>query len=599
MLAGPDVSNYQGTIAWPRVRLSGHELAFAIAKSSEGTGFIDHTFVHNWHGIRERGLIRGAYHFATPGATRPSTHSAILAEATHEAEHMLSVLHEVGGIGEGDLPPVLDLEVSHGLDASQLYAWVDTWVHVVASHVGRPPIIYTGGFWKSNLNAHTHAFGCPLWLAQYAERPQLPRAWEHWTLWQFTDAGHVDGIAGHVDLSYFNGSMRELEELAGSRSRAHPGRLPQHAPASHAAHVPAAHHAHQPQHAHAPQPAHALAPHAEPGEKHAPAAAPPWPGRVLERGMHGSDVRQWQERMLARGFDRIRTDGVYDDHCATSCRWLQLYLRYPPTERVDEAVWHATWAAPAGPSDWRAAPETRPAYDDTDATPWPQSPDAAPWPHSDGGGDGDGDWGDGDSGGDGDDAPARRRPPVSVLVALAGVLIAGVMIGWFIARDDDSDAAAPVRVAVQRHHYAHAGLSLGVPKRWQATSGPRAVRAATRGGSVTAVFSAAGHPGRARRVREAERRALVRQFGARVISMRRARVGRESPVVTELAGRTPTGRAIRILSTATSSRWRTYGIRVVTTPRLSATVAAELRTLLRSLHYVKPRRPAKAQVAKR
>lgn len=313
MLAGPDVSSYQGTIAWPRVRLSEHELAFAIAKCSEASNWIDPTFAHNWTGIRERGLIRGAYHFARPGVSGPATARAVRAEATAEAEHMLSVLHEVGGIGEGDLPPALDLEVSRGLTAAQVYDWADTWVHIVQSSIGRTPMIYTGGFWKSTLGSYTDAWGCPLWLAQYAPAPQLPRAWKTWTLWQCTDAAHLDGIAGGVDLSYFNGSHRELEELAGSSARAHAvtGQHGQHRRPS-----------------------------------HADARVPRWPGRALKLGVQGADVRQWQLRMVERGFEQMRTDGVFDEHCAESCRWLQLYLRYPPTEQVDEAGWHATWVAP-------------------------------------------------------------------------------------------------------------------------------------------------------------------------------------------------------------------------------------------------------------
>lgn len=316
MLAGPDVSNNNGTIEWPRIRLTGHELSFAIAKASEGTDFTDPYFAYNWHGIRARGLIRGAYHFARPHVSGPATSGAIRAAAIAEAEHFLSILNSVGGIGEGDLPPALDLEASVGLTSAQIYEWTSTWVHAVESHIGRKPIIYTGVFWKSYLNSYTNAWGCPLWLAQYGP-PQVPPAWKTWTLWQCTDSAYFDGIDKTLDMSYFNGSHEELERLCVRSPRAQPGSRPS---AGHGEHPP---------------PAHAGG-----------ASAPHWPGRALKRGERGDDVLLWQHRMRERGFVHIPTDGVFGEQCAESARWLQLYLRRPPTEEVDQSLWHATWVEP-------------------------------------------------------------------------------------------------------------------------------------------------------------------------------------------------------------------------------------------------------------
>ncbi|WP_053227444.1 GH25 family lysozyme [Solirubrobacter soli] len=309
MLAGPDVSEYQGEIAWPRVRLQGgHELAFAIAKASEGSGWTDPQFAANWHGIRERGLIRGAYHFANLTVPDPATTAAVRAAATAEAQHFVEVLHSVGGTHAGDLPPALDFERSRftsTLSSAQLYEWAATWVATVDRATGRRPMIYAGGFWRSLLDGYTDVWDCPLWLADYAAQPQLLRSWSRWTFWQFTDAGTFEGIAGAVDTSYFRGSHADLEALVGG----------------------------------APEPAPAP-PHHDPG-------VPAWRGRVLKEGVRGSDVLAWQQQMHhVRGFVRLPTDGVFDARCAEGCRWLQLYLGLPPTEAVDHAVWHATWSAP-------------------------------------------------------------------------------------------------------------------------------------------------------------------------------------------------------------------------------------------------------------
>jgi lysozyme len=307
MLSGPDVSSWQGEIAWPRVRLrGGHELAFAFAKASEGSGETDPCFAANWHGIRERGLIRGAYHFANLTVPEPATTARVRAAATAEARHFLHVLHSVGGVHPGDLPPALDFErskFSSTLSSPQLYEWVATWVSVVHGATGRRPIIYAGGLWKSMLDGYSEVWGCPLWLADYASRPQLPRSWHRWTFWQYTNAGSYEGIEGGVDTSHFHGSHADLRALTGAAG--HPGS--------------------------APNDPHVLA----------------WPGRVLRHGVRGGDVQAWQRHMHhIRGFTRMPTHGVFDRTSAEQCRWLQLYLGLPPTEEVDHTVWHATWTAP-------------------------------------------------------------------------------------------------------------------------------------------------------------------------------------------------------------------------------------------------------------
>jgi hypothetical protein len=50
--------------------------------------------------------------------------------------------------------------------------------------------------------------------------------------------------------------------------------------------------------------------------------------------------------MRERGFAALSVDGIFGPACAQSCRWLELYLRRPPTGEVDQALWHATWGAP-------------------------------------------------------------------------------------------------------------------------------------------------------------------------------------------------------------------------------------------------------------
>jgi lysozyme len=319
VLCGPDVSNHQGTVDWGRVRVDGHKVAFGWAKATEGTTYNDPTFRHNWHGMHAAGLIRGAYHFARPHGTGAAS---IREHATAEAHHLLSALHAVGGVHDGDLPPALDLETSAGLSGAEIHAWVGTWVDVVTKAIGRKPVIYTGGFWKSYLAGYTESWGCPLWIAQYAPRPQLPRAWHAWTFWQYTDRARVPGI-GTSDVSFFHGSQHELEHLARDPARPHP---------------PPPHHDQPPPHHDPPPPHHDPTP--------TPGGPPQWRGRVLHQGVRGDDVKAWQKQLQRRGFIHIGADGVFGPHSATACQWLQMYLREHPNGQVDERLWRATWTAP-------------------------------------------------------------------------------------------------------------------------------------------------------------------------------------------------------------------------------------------------------------
>src|SRR4051794_32355928 len=61
---GIDVSSWQGTINWTKVKASG--VHFAIARTGDGLGKDSH-FHANWSGMKSAGLVRGVYQFFRPG----------------------------------------------------------------------------------------------------------------------------------------------------------------------------------------------------------------------------------------------------------------------------------------------------------------------------------------------------------------------------------------------------------------------------------------------------------------------------------------------------------------------------------------------------
>ena len=200
---GIDVSHWQGDVDWSAVRKSGRR--FAFAKATEGRSMVDEKFERNWKGMKEAGIIRGAYHFAKPtNAAKP------------QARHFVSTVE----LEPGDLPLVLDLEDGEEIGSQRLEQWVRTFVEEVRIHAGREPIIYSGGFWKSHLNHMTDNLGCLLWLPQYGPKAENPRAWRKWTFWQYSDGTinaarlrPVPGVGQSCDRNRFQGNLAQLRKI--------------------------------------------------------------------------------------------------------------------------------------------------------------------------------------------------------------------------------------------------------------------------------------------------------------------------------------------------------------------------------------------------
>jgi GH25 family lysozyme M1 (1,4-beta-N-acetylmuramidase) len=205
---GIDVSYYQGTINWSRVAGAGYK--FAFIRVSDGTTFHDPKFASYWTGAKTAGLVRGAYQFFRPAQS-----------ATAQADLMIAA---VGTLGPGDLPPVIDVEVTQGLSAATIAARIRTWVDRVKAATGVDPIVYTGKyFWRDDVGGATTFVDNPLWIAQYTTQcPDLPAPWGSWAFWQYSESGHVAGISGGVDMDRFNGSFADLQALAGGMSSGNP-----------------------------------------------------------------------------------------------------------------------------------------------------------------------------------------------------------------------------------------------------------------------------------------------------------------------------------------------------------------------------------------
>ncbi len=197
-LYGVDVSKWQGSIDWSAMAADG--VVFAFVRVSDGTGYVDEYFDANWQGAKAQGIRVGAYQFF-----RPSQDPAAQAQL---------LLDKMGPLQPGDLPPVLDVEVTEGLGGATIASAIQTWMDTVEGALGVKPIIYTSpGFWNGSVGSD--AFGAyPLWVAHWGvECPTLPGGWTDWVFHQFSDSGNVGGKSP-VDEDWFNGSMADLDAFA-------------------------------------------------------------------------------------------------------------------------------------------------------------------------------------------------------------------------------------------------------------------------------------------------------------------------------------------------------------------------------------------------
>jgi lysozyme len=191
---GIDVSHHQQNIDWAAVRLD--SIHFVLMKASEGENFLDPQFRKNWRAARQQGLVRGAYHFYRP---------SVLAEV--QARQFIKVVQ----LENGDLPPVLDLEVTDNRPKHIILKGAKIWLRLIERHYGVKPIIYVNQHWYYNY-VQQNIEGYDIWLAAYNpdNRPKL-RDGKEWVFWQYTANGRVKGISTAVDRNVFDGSKRDFE----------------------------------------------------------------------------------------------------------------------------------------------------------------------------------------------------------------------------------------------------------------------------------------------------------------------------------------------------------------------------------------------------
>mgnify|MGYP002623462523 FL=1 len=178
---GIDVSKFQGTINWRKVKAGG-KVTFAYIKATEGTTIQDPMYRRNIDSARAAGILVGSYHLYSKKTT-----------AYQQFNNFKSVVKK----SKQDLVPVLDIEERYSKD---LYmARVDKLLELMEQEYGVKPIIYTSEkvYWDHFSGKKYKAYH--IFIANYRRYPST-----RFTLWQYSQSGRVKGISGAVDLSRFH-----------------------------------------------------------------------------------------------------------------------------------------------------------------------------------------------------------------------------------------------------------------------------------------------------------------------------------------------------------------------------------------------------------
>ncbi|TVT59247.1 lysozyme [Amycolatopsis rhizosphaerae] len=199
-VAGIDVSGYQGNVDWSGYWADG--IRFAYVKATESTTYTNPYFTQQYNGSYNVGMIRGAYHFATPDTSSGAT----------QAEYFVS--HGGGWSADGKtLPGALDMEYNpygatcYGLSQSAMTAWIKDFSDTYHSLTNKYPTIYTSTNWWSQCVSGDFSSTNPLWVARYASTVgTLPYNWSYYTFWQYSSSP--------IDQDTFNGAYDRLVALA-------------------------------------------------------------------------------------------------------------------------------------------------------------------------------------------------------------------------------------------------------------------------------------------------------------------------------------------------------------------------------------------------
>lgn len=207
---GVDVSRYQGDVDFNA--LYDQSIRFAFIKATEGKDHQDENFFINWDKARESKMKISAYHFYTFSVS-----------GDDQADNFISNVD----LEDDDMGPVIDLEfygsyINKPLSKEEVDPDLRKLVDRLYEAYGKKVIIYCNKYVYEKYLFEGYD-DVDIWYRSISkDYPRLPKG-RKWTFWQYEDQGKLEGYGGpgaseFIDLNYFHGDMKELEEYGRSNN---------------------------------------------------------------------------------------------------------------------------------------------------------------------------------------------------------------------------------------------------------------------------------------------------------------------------------------------------------------------------------------------
>ena len=201
---GIDVSEFQRTIDWKKVKESGIDFAYIRLGYHSNRDYllhVDSMFYENYENAKDNDVMIGVY-FASQAINT--------VEVKEEVDFILDVVKKL----DIDLPIVFDYEEPansriSGLTAYQKTAICQKFCDELKNN-NYNVIVYTNQYFSSISYNLDKMQDLHYWFAQYnVEKPDydLPIC-----MWQYSETGQIDGIEGNVDLDIMFTQKRGLFE---------------------------------------------------------------------------------------------------------------------------------------------------------------------------------------------------------------------------------------------------------------------------------------------------------------------------------------------------------------------------------------------------
>ncbi|CAI2371474.1 unnamed protein product [Moneuplotes crassus] len=212
---GIDVSHWQGVINWASVanyQYKGRKIGLVFMKATEGVNTVDSRYLENSKGVSQNldVKVKGAYHYFHPKTS-----------ATGQADHFASMLSKDPYFDKAkdwiaidvEDPNVLGEDSPYGMTKAEYAKTIKDFLDSMKAKGYVNQMIYGGtSYWESRIGSAGADLwkGRALWKARYRDpfeneqfwTTDLPTGAPAVSVWQFSDAGKIDGISGgSVDLN--------------------------------------------------------------------------------------------------------------------------------------------------------------------------------------------------------------------------------------------------------------------------------------------------------------------------------------------------------------------------------------------------------------